>query len=76
MHLMWFGEEDVLEILLLESAGDKPIVSPTPVEEAALLDGPQEVKATTIHPLRHEEQAPKPEGVTGLGEETTEFQDF
>ena len=64
---MQFDEEDVLDIPWLKSVGDEPIASPTPVEEAALLDEPQEAPATATHPLRCKEQAPKPEGTTGLG---------
>ena len=39
-NLMWFKEEDVLEILLLKLSGDVPVASPTPAEEATLLDEP------------------------------------
>ena len=67
VHLIWVKDFDVLEIPLLESADDESIVSLTPPEEAALLDEPQKVQATTAHPLRHKEQTPKPGGVTGMG---------
>ena len=51
MYLMWFEEEDVLEIPLLESLDDEPIVSPTPAEEATLLDEPQEAQVLPTCPL-------------------------
>ena len=38
---MQFGEEESLEIPLLESAGDMATASPTPEEEAVLLAGTQ-----------------------------------
>ena len=66
-NLMLFEEENVLKIPLLESADDKPKAPPTPAEEAILLDNPQEALATAACQIRCEEQAPKPEGTTGLG---------
>ena len=73
-NLMWFEEEDLLEILLLKSMDDMPIASPMPAEEAALLEEPEESQVTAMHPLTYEEQALKPEDVAGLGETATEPQ--
>ena len=66
-HLMQFKQKDVLEISLLKSTDDQPITSPTPTEEAALLDEPQNVPATATCPLWRKEQAPKSECAAGLG---------
>ena len=41
-NLMWFEEEDVLEIPLVEPTDDLSIVSPTLEEEATLLSKPAE----------------------------------
>ena len=40
-NLMWFVEEDILDIPLLEPADDCPLVSLTPEEETVLLSKPQ-----------------------------------
>ena len=66
-NLMQFEEEIVLEMLLLEPTDDLPIVSPTPEEEATLLDESQEAQVSTTSPLMHEEQAPEPKNVARLG---------
>ena len=70
--LMQFGEEDILEIPLLEPADDMPVASPIPAEEAALLDEPQETQVTATCSLMHKEKAPKPASVARLGETETE----
>ena len=41
-NLMWFKQEDALDILLLEPMDDLPIASPTLEEEATLLSKPPE----------------------------------
>ena len=68
--LMWYVEEDFLDILLLEPTGDLPLVSPAPEEEAAPHGEPHEAQVTATHPSRHEEQASKPTSTAGLGEAT------
>ena len=73
-NLMWFEEEDVLEIPLLEPMDDFSIASPTLEEEATLLGEPLEVQVTATCSLGHEEWAPKPESVARLGEAVTEPQ--
>ena len=74
-HLMQLTEEEVLEIPLLKFADYEPIASPNLVEEDALPKEPQKAPVTTTHPLMHKEQAPKPEGSTGLGKATMESPD-
>ena len=73
-NLMWFLEEDILDILLLEPAGDQPLASPTPEEEATLLSKPQEVQATAPCPPGLERWAPDPEDAAKLREVVTEPQ--
>ena len=73
-NLMWFEEEDILEILLLESIDSSPIASLTPEEEAALLGEPQESQMTTACPPRHEEWAPEPKDIAKLRETAAESQ--
>ena len=68
--LMWFVEEDFLDILLLEPTGDLPLVFPAPEEEAASQGESHEAQVTATHPPRHEEQASKPKSTAGLGEAT------
>ena len=70
-HLMWLKEEDILEVLLLKSAEDKPMASLTPMKEAALLhDDPksQGAQATATCPPIHPEEALQSAGTAGLGE--------
>ena len=66
---MWLEEEDILESSLLVFMDDKPVASPTPTEEAALLEddsGPQEAWATI----------PEPECWAGLEETVVYPQDM
>ena len=62
-HLMEFKEEDVLEISSLKPMYGDSTASPTPLEEAALLEEHQVAGGSG-------EQAPKPEDVTELEEIT------
>ena len=51
--LMQLEEEDILESSLLAFTDDESMASPTPVEEATILDddpGPQEAQATSPRP--------------------------
>ena len=63
-HLMEIKEEHVLEIPPLKPLYDKTTVSPTPLEEATLLEELQVAGGSG-------EQAPELEDVTGLEEITT-----
>ena len=49
-NLMWFEEEDILEIPLLEPADNLPIASLTLEEEATLLGKSQEAQVTATYP--------------------------
>ena len=67
--LIHLKEDDILDALLLRAADDEPGMSPTPVEEAALLGNaptPQRAQAITAHPSDHPEETPKPKGVAKL----------
>ena len=65
-NLMWFQEEDVLQIPLLEPVDDLPIVSLTPKAVAMLLGEPQEAQVTAACPPRHEEWAAIPKDAAKL----------
>ena len=71
-NLMWFGEEDDLNAMLLEPVDNWQLASPTLEEETALLGEPKEAQATAACPPWHEEQAPKPKNVAKLREAVIE----
>ena len=75
-NFMQFGEEDILEIPLLEPVDDVPVASLTPAEETALLDEPQEAQVTTMCLLTCDEKAPKPESAAQLEETAKEPPDM
>ena len=74
--LMWFKRRMSWRSPLLKSVGNMLVMSPTPAEEAALLDEPQEAQVTATCPITCEEQAPEPQSVARLGETATEPQDM
>ena len=73
-NLMWFEEEDILEILLLEPVDNLPIVFLTPEEEAVLLGGSKEAQTTVTCLPGYREQALEPKDATKLIETATESQ--
>ena len=73
-NLMWFMEEDILDIPLLEPADDLPLVSLIPEEEAMLLSEPQEAQVIATYPPGHEEWVLKPKSTAKLGEAATDLQ--
>ena len=50
---MWFGEEDVLDSMLLKPLGDQQLVSLTLKEEITLLSDHQEAYVAAVHPPRY-----------------------
>ena len=66
-NLMWFQEEDILEIPLLEPAYDLPIASPTLEEGTLPISKTPEAQATATCPLGCEEWAPETESAASFG---------
>ena len=71
---MWFEEEDILEIPLLEPMDNLPIAFLAPKEEVALIGEPKKAEMTAACPSKNEEWAPEPKDAVKLMDTAAESQ--